>query len=127
MKNFVCLFLLFSFHILFLLSCSSKKDIFLAKARDAVKDEHWIDDHTLQLVVPGKKYPGKAPISVQRKFSCKAAQKSVRRHFQKKYPKVNAHRVKTDVRYTLYKGDGTCQLIVWYHQKNLKKTSLNSP
>ena len=112
--------LLSFFSFVWLLQCTSNRKIILSQARDAVRNERWVNKDTLQLLVPGKKYTNKAPVQIQRKYSCENAKKNTKKYFHKKYPKININNLTIEIRYTLYAGDNTCRLVVWYSQKNLK-------
>ena len=101
-------------------SCKNKQKFIFTKVQDAIRNEFWIDNNTLQLIVPGKRITQKIPISKKRKMSCKDAMKKIKKYFKKKYSNINMNNITTEIRYTLYTEDGTCKLVVWYTKSNLK-------
>ena len=102
-------------------SCRYKKEVVFSKVQDAIQDGYWVDEDTIQLIVSGKKYPNKIPISEKTKLSCRSAKDQIKKKFSRRYPKTNMEKVSFEIRYTLYTGDGSCKLVVWYTKNGLKK------
>ncbi len=103
-----------------LLSCRSKKEFVFSKIQDVIRDDFWLDDDTLQLIIAGKKITSKIPASNKRILSCQDARYKINQKFQKKFPKVDIDDIKIKIRYTLYTRENACKLIVWYTHNALR-------
>ena len=117
---------LYFFFICFLISFySCTRKIIIIDASDLIKNDHWINQDTLQIIVYEKPQQKGIPFKYQRESSCQKARENIKDTFYKLYSGYDINQVDIKVKYTLYTQDGGCGLVVWLVNGSLQDKLLN--
>ena len=105
-------YLLFSWFILFFAGCKTSQEKYIPHEESYVRDNFWLAEDTLQLIV--KISPGKMtePVVITRKKACETAKKEIIPRFHKLYPKSQNISPVINIVYTMNLKNGGCAQVV---------------
>ena len=109
---FFCVTVVFS-------SCA--REVVVKRVSHLIKDAHWVDKNTLQIIVHGRSQDKNVPFKYQRQLSCQNAKENIKNTFYEMHPDYDFDDLDIEIKYTLYTQQGGCGLVVWLSKNSLSE------